>query len=441
MKYFLDAASYARANATGSIPNNLAPYATVYLEYDVENRVRREDLQGAGGTAGVGTYYFAYTTSGNAPGANSWATKTTETLPDGNQNIVYANAYGEPMLNVYNDSAFGGTGNKWKSFTQYDASGRVSMQAAPSAVNGYDESKPDLLNGQNGSNYSYLNQGAGFVGWSVYSTGYLSIVSISQGEAGAKIMQNNYQYVTHSAGGITIPALSSSTVYRGDGIGGTPTGPEATIYAYSWFDGTNMPQTITVTAPAVTTGENGCGQAAVTTTINDTYGRPIWSQDALGILNFTVYDQATGAATETIADFGGLNLPTQVAVDALGRPTKVTDPNGNSTYTVYDDAAHEVRVYPAAGPVQVTREDRANSYVETLTMAPTTIYTSGGLPLGTEDPAAPSSNLQTLSRTYFNSAGHAYRKDDYFNLPGLTYSTEPLIGAKRQLPHHALRVR
>src|SRR5260370_23488434 len=48
----------------------------------------------------------------------------------------------------------------------------------------------------------------------------------------------------------------------------------------------------------------------------------------------------------------------------------------------------------------------------------------GGVPDGTEA----ISNLQTLSRAYTNSAGQVTRKDSYFNLSGVTYSTSANIG-------------
>ena len=41
--------------------------------------------------------------SNNPAGVNSWKYKTIETLPDGNQNIVYCNVLGEVMLKVFYD--------------------------------------------------------------------------------------------------------------------------------------------------------------------------------------------------------------------------------------------------------------------------------------------------------------------------------------------------
>jgi len=191
----------------------------------------------------------------------------------------------------------------------------------------------------------------------------------------------------------------------------------------------------------------------VTTTVLDSYGRPIWEKDADGFLTYLAYDPASGALVKSIADVmadyahysefsnlptgwttptgGGLNLITTWTVDGLGRPTEETDPIGNVTYTVYDDVDHETRVYAGwnsstglpTGPTQVERYDMAGSYTETLTMSATPHLTSG-MPDGTESIAS----IQTLSRTYINSGGQVVEEDEYFNLSGVTYSTSTFIG-------------
>ena len=78
-------------------------------------------------------------TSATAPGPEEHSSRAlvarrvrqaVETLPDGNQNIVYTNHYGEVMLRVYKDVA---SGNTWKWFTQYDSSGRAILDRVPVA--------------------------------------------------------------------------------------------------------------------------------------------------------------------------------------------------------------------------------------------------------------------------------------------------------------------
>jgi hypothetical protein len=109
----------------------------------------------------------------------------------------------------------------------------------------------------------------------------------------------------------------------------------------------------------------------------------------------------------------------------------LTDPLGNTTYAVYLDTNHEKRVYPGwqsatnstTGPTQDYREDRAGSYVETLTMSAAP-HVTGGVPDGTESIG----KIQSLTRTYVSNGGQVVSRDDYFNLSGLTWSTATHIG-------------
>jgi RHS repeat-associated protein len=451
LKYVFSAASYGRLVAAVGDPQNatdaqVAPFADDYLEYDAQHRVSKLMGQGDGGTSGLGTFTYTYTPSGNAPGINSWAVKTTEVLPDGNENIVYTNDGGEVMLGVYHDTA---SGLSWETYNKYDPQGRLILRALPSAVTGYDDSKPDLVN-----NNQYLSNTSGqiqIIDWYTSTSGggvagYLQDTKLQQGLQGTPILQGTTQYTTQTAGSVTIHPVASDTVYRNtDG-----TGAETTNYAYTYFGGTQV-QSVTVTRPVISAAQNGPGVADTETTFYDSYGRPIWTKDGDGFLSYTQYDPATGGVVKTIedvdttktADFqdlppgwstpagGGLHLITQMVVDALGRPTQQTSPAGNLTYTVYNDPNNEVRVYPGfnsgtgttTGPIEVSREDRAGGYTESYTMSATP-HLTGGVPDGTEAPG----NLQTLSRIYTNAAGQAVETDDYFNLGGVAWSTAPHLG-------------
>ena len=67
-----------------------------------------------------------------------------------------------------------------------------------------------------------------------------------------------------------------------------------------------------------------------------------------------------------------------------------------------------------------------------------TPHLTGGVPDGTEA----ISGVQTLSRSYTNSAGQVVETDDYFNLSGVTYSTSTLHRhGRHQLLRHDLRLR
>jgi RHS repeat-associated protein len=464
LKYVFTGASYSRLVATVGNPqtatdSQVAPYADNAFQYDTQHRVTQEVAQGEGCSScsgGLGTFRFSYMTSSNAPGPGNWAVKTTETLPDGNENIVYTNYAAEVILTDYRDTT---TNQDWDTFNKYDSQERLVLDAAPSAVTGYNDSYADLLHNANGT-YQYLSNTSGLISTTDYYTsttatettaggvaGYLQDTKVQQGQQGTAILQDTKQYFTHTASGVTVNPLASDTVYRNtDG-----TGAETTSYAYTYFSGTTQVQSVTVSLPVISAGENGPGTADTQTTFFDSYERPIWVMNADGFISYTQYDPATGAVVKSISDVdttqagefqnlpagwstpagGGLNLVTTMQVDGLGRATEQTSPAGNVTYTTYNDANHEMRVYPGfnsstgltTGPTQVTREDWSNGYTELYNMSATP-HLTGGVPDGTETP----SSLQTLSRVYVNAAGQNVEQDDYFNLTGVTYSTAGHIG-------------
>ena len=76
--------------------------------------------------------------------------------PDGSTDTVYTNAFAEVMLQAHYDPAGGLT---WDTFYEYNNHGQLILSAAPSAVNGYNDSYADLMNFQNGQS-PYLNTAA-----------------------------------------------------------------------------------------------------------------------------------------------------------------------------------------------------------------------------------------------------------------------------------------
>ena len=193
----------------------------------------------------------------------------------------------------------------------------------------------------------------------------------------------------------------------------------------------------------ISTAQDGTGTAQPSTTWYDKYGRVQWTQDALGYIDYTGYDNATGAVTITIVDVNlnslpagasapgdltrGAGLPTPLAlttitaVDNLGRPTGVWTPNetaaaaaqgtplSNVPHTTYiyvnTNTESKVTVIPPTGPQQITDDDLKDGYQDTLTLANN----------GSGDPLS-------LTRDYFDTAGRVVEEDDYTNLTGVAYS-------------------
>lgn len=485
LKFAFNSASFSRLVAANGDPTTtdlsdtaVAVFATKYREYNLSHEVTLAQNQGSGcscsGSAGQGTFAYGSSfnnNSGYSDSYNNWQKKTTETLPDGNENIVYTNYVGAVMLKVsriYSDpSNHTSSHTDYPHYTHYDSSGRVDWTAEPSAfvADGggkfWDDTKNDLVDLSTG-NASYIADGAGLVHRFTYASsttatstsagdvaGYQSGEYIRHGETATDIPVNTVLYKSHTdSNGVTIYYLASSTVYRNDTDSSGPT----TTVDCTFYSGTNGIETRTTTKPVISTGQNGPGGSTGDTTIEyfDTYGHVIWREDPDGYITYSGYDIPTGALIRQVVDVDTsetsdflstdsvpsgltsisglthLRLLTVYQPDSLGRTTEVTDPNGNVTYTVYDDPNHEVRTYPGwnssthlpTGPTQVTRQDLANNYTETLTMTATP-FVSSGVPTGGESIG----NIQTLSRTLMDQSGRAAVVDRFFDLSSLTYST------------------
>ena len=473
LKYRFGPAAYARLVAVGltlatAADTQVSPFADAYYEYDKLQRVTLTTVQGAGisGTSQTtGTYKYSYKNSTNATGFNTWATQTVETLPDGNTNTVYTNFAGEVMVKDFldqTDPANTALQTKhWYTFRRYDSQGRLLVTAEPSAVTGYSDTYPDLMNFQSGKS-PYLADSTGVFHILEYGTsptatstaagdvtGYAKDEKIQVGESGTAILLTSQQYFQHANNNlndsttITIYPEANASVYRTTDVKSA----ETTSSSYSWLSGSNGLYSTTISAPVISAAQNGSNAADITTTVFDTFGQPVWTKDADGYIHYAAFDVATGAVVRSIVDVntnltslftnlpsgwttptgGGLNLMTQMVVDALGRPTKVTDPNGNINYRIYNDPQHWVRAYNGwttglglpTGPTIMTRADRAGSYLETLTMAAPPNLNPDGTPNGTE----PVSNLQFLSRSKLDNANRLIESDRYFSLGGMTYST------------------
>jgi RHS repeat-associated protein len=475
MRMVLYGEDYARAvtglgNPLTASDNSLKPFASRYYEYDAQKRVSLETVSAAGCSTcsgGMGTYGFEYTTSQTNPvGYNSWKYKTVETLPDGNQNILYMNYLQQVMLRVFKDVA---SSQEWAEYTQYDSAGRAKLVAQPSAVSQYWHASADLMTDPGAAadaELEGLRDNQGVITFREYGTansggdavGYLKRTSLMNGELAVPVTQEELSYVARTAGSVTTYVIAGETVFRND----NGTGGQTTSHVYTWRPGTSQVESITTTLPTVTTGQNGPGSATTLVTFFDEYGRAVWSKDGDGFITGVEYDPSTGAVVRVVRDVqttwtpdapagwvtpvgGGLHLTTEYQVDDLGRITRVADPKENAlagtgsvTYYVYNDAAHEVRTYRGwtqaggnwgpTGPVLVSRDDRAGNYNETLTFA----YTPGAsaTPGGAE--AITVANIQSLVRKFDNQAGQLDHTDRYFSLAGQSSTNAAEIGSLGQ---------
>ena len=364
LKYVVGQTGYAQMEAAGITPETatntqIGQYASNYFQYDATSQQAvSEQTQGTRQPFG-----FSQTGSSNPPGYNNWAMKTVETLPDGNENIVYTNYAGQVMLKVFESG-----GKQWCNYTQYDGSGRVILVASPSAVEGYSESSAGLvtLNPSSGliKLYSYYTStGSGA------AAGYLQYEQVQEGGSGTPVKVHEYTYTSRTVGSATIYPIWKEICY--------PSATDQTlellcmVYTYTWQTGSLIPAIRTTTYPAVGTDQNGSGSSDARQDAYDGYGNVTWQMDERGFITNRTFDLATGAVTELIQDVntslvsgapsgwttpagGGLNLVSDYTVDGLGRVTQALGPavsidlSGTSTvlrradWTVYQDSILQV---------------------------------------------------------------------------------------------------
>ena len=227
LKFVLQPTMYDQMVAAGFNPltvsdAQLSLYADFYFEYDQQRRCTLETVM-----AGSQTFTFAYFQSNNPPDYNSWATKTIETLPDGNQNIVYCNYAGQTMLSVFYSPPSQGGGGGWQWFVEFlrrAADPVVHVfevrfqcqpglrEANPSAVNRFSEAYADLVNWQSGT-AQYLNTTTGLIRtYTIHApTGWTTGELVQQGQWGLPIIIRKYQYIACCPAGSSSSSSSSSS--------------------------------------------------------------------------------------------------------------------------------------------------------------------------------------------------------------------------------------
>ncbi len=423
IKYALNPAAYARMTADGYNPEMasdalLAQYADFYFEYDDERRVTKELVQG-----GSQTFLFDYETSDFPLGLNSWATKTVETRPDGNRNILYCNYAGQTMLHVLKTDS-----ERWMTFSRYNSVGRCSLIAEPSAVTDYDEMLADLVGYNSGSNtFLYLRDHAGLIHGTEYDAdnGYVTRETVRAGQLGSPTTLREFEYCRLGEECECAGSSSSSSSSSEGNLGGVwlpqreivypstvdPSLTQITSYCYSFYPDTNALREKITTLPVVPDEQNGTGVAATRREYFDLYGQLTWSMDERGIITRMSYDVPTAAMTQRVDDVdtslyddvpagwttpagGGQNLVTDYEHNDLGDitqslgPAHTIDLDGDATeirratWTVYDYGNHITysgQGYVVAGdfvlvnPVSITKMDasgRVNEQIQAI--APST---------------------------------------------------------------------
>jgi YD repeat-containing protein len=476
LKYALQPTAYEQMRAAGIDPlraseTELASFADYYFEYDGSKRVSLERIMG-----GLEAYSFIFEDNSPVPSAeevNEWATRCTETRPDGSTMRVYCNAAGSSLLNILTEP-FAAGGRVWYEYTEYNESFRQVLFAHPSAVDSVsepsgpgdplgvtlktDEGLIDVI-----EYYDTTNPTVGAVEGLVYRKG------TQEGSEGDVVWLVKYEFIQHTAAGQTVNKLSVEYSYPVAGM--SDEDAPTTSYEYTWQTDSEDDPTLQVaervrTLPTVSTDENGTGETQQDHVIFDSFGRVTWEMDARGVITYRSYVTATGALLQRIQDVDtslmsdvpegwetlpgfGQHLITDYESDAQGRTTmemgpwhevqlnvEDTQPTAIRTvqFTVYDDDAHEVRrasgwmrgtgasvQFNTVGGVRVTRMDAGGNVIDEITSARE--CTCG--PLTAQEPL-PQCRWSRWTHRLLDAWGRVIAQRAYFAIPA---SGEGELGA------------
>jgi hypothetical protein len=447
LKYVLTPVGYARMVELGITPEistdaQLRRFAQHHFRYTAQKGVHTEMVRG-----GSLTYNYARTHSANVNNYNSWKTKAIESLPDGNQNIVYANHAGQVILKVFLETE---TNQQWYNYFQYNNQGQIILAAESSAVAGYSESSPELvtLNANNGLIHIY-----NFYPANPPADGaphYIHFEKVQEGGSGTPIILTEWKYVTRTVGDVSIYVPWKEICYPSDTD--QTLHIECTVYTYTWQGDFQVDEKTTIW-PVVSAAQNGSGTADRKVEKLDATGRTIWTKDERGYITGFSYDAVTGAIVQKVEDASvgtpwtplpgpHLNLTTDYTVDSLGRtiqelgPSHDIDLNGTNTtvrrakWTVYQDATYQQweasgyqsvsdGSYTLINPVSLTLMDEANRVTDEIQAIRTN--TSG--PLLPTDSFPQSSYVRWTKSSYINSLGLKYLRT-YFTIPDSGFGVE-----------------
>ena len=442
MTLTLEGAAYVRARAdltqelSDVLDTQLEPFANAVFDYYTNGKVQSQTLQGEG------THTYDYASLAVSSNINSVSYRTTVHLPveagAGSEDTVtlYMNYLGEVLLRDFSPgSANTATTSKSRSLFEYDSEGRLTREAAPSAVNttlAVETVPANLLLPGKGLNHEYQ-----YIPSGTTAAGYRSQVSIRHGASGVLIPIEKLTYVSAPplVGESNMFLPSTDTVYREE----NGLKPIQTTYSYEFYPNSDQVHRRTVTLPAVSATQNGNGSTTVRVDdVLDAFGRVVWHRDPDNYLDYTEYDSATGAVVKSIADaqtartvdftiappvFGdgkwltltgaGLHLVTLTEIDALGRPISVTDPKGQITSFGYTDSQDKTITETTpprtssgkSAPIQFVVDDQANGVTYSGTVA-----------------ASDHSTVQSLTASKFSEANQLIEVDRFTDLAGVTYA-------------------
>jgi len=323
--------------------NALIDYAAAYFEYS-SRQISLATFNGqracAGIATGEGTYEFTYETNGSHPGAagydTAWKSRTIVELPDTRYLTQYFDEVGQPLGKVHTKLAPSQTSGQktWATQVIRDSRGCITAIHSPANVTAYTHSTGAFtLSSSVGLVTTFTRQSSGDL------TGFLTDVKHKTGNSLTAYLDLTLTYATASKtitdSTVVRPFIASRRIYEDEITSGT-TNSHLTTLTFDSFhtgDGVLMPETVTTTYPAVTTGKNGSGTANTSKqhfNKDGTLGFTKSPDDRIDYMEYTggqltkrIIDADT-SKTGAGEDFNGVTIPTgfsTVGAGALHRKT------------------------------------------------------------------------------------------------------------------------
>ena len=436
-----------------------------------ETGMVKSETVGAGGCAscggqsgiGITLEYYYMDISHTTPDWNDVVRIVVEDTKDSDGNVVTRrvqglNETGQMLRDATIKDPIGTSPTYWCLSRKYSSTheGRISEKRPPSAhtdVNTEAELKQFLDPSSGTNDASTLNDYSGLITTYTYnSKGRRTGTLVKKGETGTA----NYLSYTKYGDGTDdkpdfLPIETRTYVSK------VSTSPETqglvTSFAYTFWDTDDTQQkTKKTTLPAVSTSQNGSGEATKTWQYWDELGRLRWTKDGEGHVTYSSYHPETGGLAYRMVDVDTDGLPTEITApsagswitwagtlptefnntedsnlqlvtkqeyDNQGRATLATDVNGGKHFTLYQtEKTMRFPYIDATGtpqlPVQVTVTiDGQNT--ETYQVDPAKATTASNLPTGIS--ATQADYVAWTRFSYDTLTGELSQRDTYHDIP------------------------
>lgn len=284
----------------------------VWFEYDSTGRVSKATYNGecsscSGGSGTNGAFTFSYSAGSaytNGTGYdNTSANFTVITQPDGMYQTHYFDEAGQARMKVLTNAVpddLNPPSRRWVNSLVRDSAGCVTEVHAPDANN--------TITYASGAVTPKTSAGL-ITTFTRISSGNLAglrtSTSVKSGSGGPattlSTLTVSERQLEVGTSGISLPNVTASTSYPNGGAGLT------TNIGTTYWSGTAtdpqfiIPKTVTVTSPAVSSGNNGEGTSVQSFRYHRTDGSVAYTKDAGGVVNYSRRD-SQGRADRQIAD-------------------------------------------------------------------------------------------------------------------------------------------